>query len=162
MNYTTLDYTVDNKVLRLTLNRPDQMNAFTTTMGKELVHAFRRASEDDTVSVIVVSGAGKAFCAGMDLSVDGNVFGLDESRRPTLADMAEPDTQDGVRDSGGEVTLAIHDCKKPVIAAINGAAVGIGATSREFRTPDVAIFALSAAQSWRSPPGISVTPHMSG
>ena len=125
MNYTTLDYTVDNKVLRLTLNRPDQMNAFTTTMGKELVHAFRRASEDDTVSVIVVSGAGKAFCAGMDLSVDGNVFGLDESRRPTLADMAEPDTQDGVRDSGGEVTLAIHDCKKPVIAAINGAAVGI-------------------------------------
>lgn len=128
MNYDTIDYVVEDRILRLTLNRPDQMNAFTTQMGKELEHAFARASDDDEVAVIVVTGAGKAFCAGMDLSVDGNVFGLDESQRPTLADMAEPEAMDGVRDSGGAVTLAIHDCKKPVIAAINGAAVGIGAT----------------------------------
>ncbi len=128
MNYQTIDYQVSDRILTLRLNRPDQLNAFTTTMGKELEHAFARASDDDAVSVIVVTGAGKAFCAGMDLSVPGNVFGLDESRRPTLADMDDPSLMDGVRDSGGAVTLAIYDCKKPVIAAINGAAVGIGAT----------------------------------
>ena len=80
----------------------------------------------------IVTGAGRAFCAGMDLSVVGNVFGLDENLRPTLADMHErfddPEIVHGVRDTGGRVTLAIYECTKPVIAAINGAAVGIGAT----------------------------------
>jgi enoyl-CoA hydratase/carnithine racemase len=79
-----------------------------------------------------VTGAGRAFCAGMDLSAVGNVFGLDEQLRPTLADMHErlqdPTIVHRVRDTGGRVTLAIFDCAKPVIAAINGAAVGIGAT----------------------------------
>ena len=101
-------------------------------MADELVDAFRRASDDDDVRAIVVTGAGKAFCAGMDLSVPGNVFGLDESLRPTLADMHErledPAIVHGVRDTGGRVTLAIFECTKPVIGAINGAAVGIGAT----------------------------------
>jgi len=101
-------------------------------MANELEHAFRRASEDDAVRAIVVTGAGRAFCAGMDLSVPGNVFGLDESLRPTLDDMEErlsdPAIAKGVRDTGGRVVLAIYDCKKPVIGAINGAAVGIGAT----------------------------------
>jgi len=132
MSYATLDYRVEEHILTLTLNRPDQLNAFTVEMADELEHAFRRASEDDEVRAIVVTGAGRAFCAGMDLSVGGNVFGLDETQRPTVADMHEhltdPAIQRGVRDTGGRVTLAIYDCKKPVIGAINGAAVGIGAT----------------------------------
>ena len=96
------------------------------------MHAFHRASADDAVRAVVVTGAGKAFCAGMDLSVGGNVFGLDETQRPTLADMRErlddPVIERGVRDTGGRVVLAIHACLKPVIAAINGVAVGIGVT----------------------------------
>lgn len=132
MSYTTIDYTVTDRVLTLTLNRPERLNAFTVAMADELEHAFRRASMDDSVGAIVVTGAGRAFCAGMDLAVSGNVFGLDESLRPTLADMHEkldePAILRGVRDTGGRVTLAIFECLKPVIGAINGAAVGIGAT----------------------------------
>jgi enoyl-CoA hydratase/carnithine racemase len=132
MHYTTLDYAVDDRVLTLTLNRPERLNAFTVTMADELEHAFRRASVDDTVGAIVVTGAGRAFCAGMDLAATGNVFGLDETQRPTLADLhdrlEDPAILRGVRDTGGRVVLAIYDCMKPVIGAINGAAVGIGAT----------------------------------
>lgn len=132
MNYTTIRYAVQDGILTLTLNRPEQLNAFTVDMANELVDAFTRASDDDAVRAIVVTGEGRAFCAGMDLSVPGNVFGLDESLRPTVDDMHErlddPAIAKGVRDTGGRVTLAIYDCKKPVIAAINGPAVGIGAT----------------------------------
>lgn len=132
MTYATLDYRVDDHILTLTLNRPDQLNAFTVEMADELVDAFARASEDDDVRAIVVTGSGRAFCAGMDLSVPGNVFGLDESQRPTLTDVRDrlhdQAIDRGVRDTGGRVTLAIYECKKPVIAAINGPAVGIGAT----------------------------------
>ena len=126
--YNTLDYQLSNNILTLRLNRPDQLNAFTVEMSDELTHAFNRASDDDSVRAIVVTGAGRAFCAGMDLASDGNVFGLDESKTPTLDDMANPDNMTGVRDTGGKVTLSIFNCKKPVIAAINGPAVGIGAT----------------------------------
>jgi enoyl-CoA hydratase/carnithine racemase len=130
--YTTLDYSVEDGILTLSLDRPDQLNAFTVTMAEELVHAFDRAGVDDDVAAIVVTGRGRAFCAGMDLSSDGNVFGLDESLEPTPADLTErlddPEIVAGVRDTGGLVTLAIYRCTKPVIGAINGAAVGIGAT----------------------------------
>lgn len=128
MEYNTIDYSVNDQILTLTLNRPDQMNSFTLEMHEELVHAFNRASDDDAVSAIVVTGAGRAFCAGMDLSVEGNVFGLDEDRKPTLADMENNEEIKGVSDTGGRVTLSIFECKKPVIGAVNGAAVGIGAT----------------------------------
>lgn len=133
MNYTTLSWSVAaDGILTLTLNRPEQMNSFTVEMANELEAAFNRASDDDAVRAIVVTGAGKAFCAGMDLTRAGNVFGLDETLAPSLADMherlTEPAIQQGVRDTGGRVTLAIFNCKKPVIGAINGAAVGIGAT----------------------------------
>ncbi|KQY61775.1 crotonase/enoyl-CoA hydratase family protein [Nocardioides sp. Root140] len=132
MTYETLRYDVADGILTLTLDRPEQMNAFTVTMADELEAAFNRASQDDDVRAIVVTGAGKAFCAGMDLSVEGNVFGLDESQTPTMADMQDrledPAIATGVRDTGGRVTLAIFNCTKPVIGAINGAAVGIGAT----------------------------------
>lgn len=132
MTYNTLLWQVELGVLTLTLNRPANMNAFTVEMADELVDAFQRASRDDTVRCIVVTGSGKAFCAGMDLSIPGNVFGLDESLQPTMDDMQrrleDPDIHRGVRDTGGRVTLAIFACTKPVIGAINGAAVGIGAT----------------------------------
>jgi enoyl-CoA hydratase/carnithine racemase len=130
--YATLDWDVTDGILTLTLDRPDQLNAFTVTMAEELVAAFDRASADDTVAAVVVTGRGRAFCAGMDLSADGNVFGLDESMQPTLEDLHDrlddPAVVAGVRDTGGRVTLAIYRCTKPVIGAVNGAAVGIGAT----------------------------------
>ena len=132
MTYETLRYDVADGILTLTLDRPDALNSFTVQMADELEHAFRRASEDDDVAAVVVTGAGRAFCAGMDLTREGNVFGLDESQEPTISDMRtrldDPEIAVGVRDTGGRVTLAIYDCKKPVIAAVNGPAVGIGAT----------------------------------
>ena len=132
MTYANLTSEVSDRVLILTLNRPQALNAFTVEMANELVAAFNQASEDDEVGAVVVTGSGRAFCAGMDLSVPGNVFGLDETLRPTPADMVErfddPEIVSGVRDTGGRVTLAIYACKKPVIGAINGAAVGVGAT----------------------------------
>ena len=132
MQYNTIDYQAKDFILTLTLHRPEQLNAFTVEMAHELVHAFDRASADDAVRAIVVTGAGRAFCAGMDLTIEGNVFGLNEQLRPSMQDMDDrlddPEILDGVRDAGGLVTLAIYRCTKPVIAAINGAAVGIGAT----------------------------------
>jgi enoyl-CoA hydratase/carnithine racemase len=132
MSYQTLEYQVEDRVLTLRLNRPAQLNAFSVEMAHELIHAFERASEDDAVGAVVVTGNGRAFCAGMDLNRPGNVFGLDPSMQPSLQDLDErlddPAIVNGVRDTGGRVTLAIFACKKPVIAAINGAAVGIGAT----------------------------------
>ncbi|MEQ8953078.1 MAG: enoyl-CoA hydratase-related protein, partial [Gammaproteobacteria bacterium] len=85
MPYTAIAYEVDQHVLTITLNRPERMNAFTVAMAYELVAAFEQANIDDDIRAIVVTGAGKAFCAGMDLSGEGNVFGLDESLSPTMA-----------------------------------------------------------------------------
>lgn len=132
-HYSTLSTELDEHgVMVLTLNRPEQMNAFTVEMANELIDFFEHASEDDSIYAIIVTGSGRAFCAGMDLSRDGNVFGLNESLQPDIEDMQKrrhhDEIKDGVCDTGGRVTLAIFDCKKPVIAAINGAAVGIGAT----------------------------------
>ncbi|MFT7201496.1 MAG: enoyl-CoA hydratase/carnithine racemase [Glaciecola sp.] len=128
MQYKTIEYQVQDLILTLSLNRPEQMNSFTVEMANELIHAFNRASDDDDVSAIVVTGKGRAFCAGMDLTREGNVFGLDESKQPTLEDMKNSQRLEGVADTGGSVNLSIFECKKPVIAAINGAAVGVGAT----------------------------------
>jgi enoyl-CoA hydratase/carnithine racemase len=132
MIFTTLRHEIEKNILTVTLNRPDQLNAFTVDMANELITVFKQANDNDEIRAIVVTGSGKAFCAGMDLSIDGNVFGLDESLQPTLEDMKtrlhEKEIEEGVRDTGGQVVLAIFNCKKPVIAAINGAAVGIGAT----------------------------------
>lgn len=131
-DYSTLSTNLDSRILTVTLDRPDAMNAFTVTMANELIDVFQSASMDDDVGCIVVTGAGKAFCAGMDLSVGGNVFGLDESILPSLNDLqshySDDDMVNGVRDTGGRVALAIYECRKPVIGAVNGAAVGIGAT----------------------------------
>jgi enoyl-CoA hydratase/carnithine racemase len=136
--YNSIKYELDELILTITLDRPEQMNAFTVEMANELIDAFNKASDDDQVRAIVVTGSGKAFCAGMDLQQSDNgfdsdnVFGLDESLNPTLEELADnldsPEFVQGVRDTGGRVTLAIYACNKPVIAAINGAAVGIGAS----------------------------------
>lgn len=133
MTYETLLWDVhDDGVATLTLHRPDALNAFNLTMAHELEQVFLTDARDDAVKAVVVTGSGRAFCAGMDLNADANVFGLDESLRPTPEDFREHYTdapyQDGIRDTGGRLTLAIHTLPKPVIAAINGAAVGIGAT----------------------------------
>lgn len=124
MRYEQIDFNVDGDgVALLRLARADKMNAFTARMCEELEHAFARASDDDAIRVIVVTAEGRAFCAGMDLSVEGNVFGLDESQKADrLKDWQR------VRDTGGRVALAIHRCLKPSIAAVNGVAVGIGST----------------------------------
>jgi enoyl-CoA hydratase/carnithine racemase len=131
-SYSTLAYNINDRILTITLNRPDKLNAFTVTMANELIDAFGRASADDSIGVVIVTGSGKAFCAGMDLSVAGNVFGLDESIQPTPQELEQrfydEDMINGVRDTGGRVTLAIYNCNKPVIGAINGVAVGVGAT----------------------------------
>lgn len=128
----TLTTDLDDRLLWIRLDRPDHLNAFTEEMADDLERAFAAANGNDEVGAIIVTGVGKAFCAGMDLNSPGNVFGLDESLQPTLVDLEkgfdDPAIIHGVRDTGGRVTLAIHACRKPVIAAINGPAVGIGAT----------------------------------
>lgn len=130
--YNTLSTKLEDGMMTLTLNRPDRLNAFTVEMADELEDFYRAASSDDAVRAIIMTGAGRAFCAGMDLSRPGNVAGLDESLRPTMNNMLErandPEILSGVRDTGGRVTLAMYSCAKPIISAINGPAVGIGAT----------------------------------
>lgn len=120
MDYRHIDYQVKDQILTITLNRPDRMNAFTTTMAHELVDAYQQAGNDDDVRAIVLTGAGKAFCAGADLGGGEKTFNYDESKGG--------DELERIRDTGGMVTLAMFDCTKPIIAAINGAAVGIGLT----------------------------------
>jgi len=111
-------YAVKDRVATVTLNRPDKLNAFTTRMRDGLIETFARADADDGVRVIIVTGAGRAFCAGADLSVG-----------PATFDYAKRGVQDDERrDGGGRVALRIFSMKKPVIAAVNGPAVGVGVT----------------------------------
>jgi enoyl-CoA hydratase/carnithine racemase len=118
MDYEQITTETSEGVLTITLNRPDRLNAWTGRMGEELRVAFDEADADDEVRAIIVTGAGRAFCAGADLESGGDTF--DYSKRDTAGVAG--------RDGGGEFTLRIFDCKKPVIAAINGPAVGVGAT----------------------------------
>jgi len=120
MNFQSIEYTVDNHILTIRLNRPERMNAFTTPMANELVAAIDAADADDNIRAIVVTGNGRAFCAGADLGGGESTFDYDE--------MESTERELAPRDTGGLVTLRLYSCKKPVIGAINGAAVGIGAT----------------------------------
>lgn len=120
MNFNEIQYSVDGPVATITLHRPDKMNAFTNTMLKEIIAAFDLTDADDSVRAVIVTGSGRAFCAGADLSGGGETFakgGSDVSARSGV-----------LRDGGGLVTLRIFESKKPVIGAINGAAVGVGVT----------------------------------
>ncbi len=123
MQYQDIKTELSENILTITLNRPERLNAFTLRMKDELVHALESADGNDEVRAIIVTGAGKVFCAGMEMQPEGggNVFGYDDADG-----MDAPLEQ--IRDSGGEVSLAIYHCRKPVIAAINGAAVGVGIT----------------------------------
>ncbi len=125
--YTQIRYDVADAVATITLHRPDRLNAFTTTMARELVAAFDSADADDEVRVVLLTGAGRGFCAGADLS-DG-AASFDATRETRMAERADFGTVDGVpRDGGGYVSLRIAASRKPVIVAINGPAVGVGAT----------------------------------
>jgi enoyl-CoA hydratase/carnithine racemase len=115
MDFEQIQYEVTDQILTITLNRPEKLNAFTDMMMEELIEAFNRADEDDHVRAVIITGAGRGFCAGSDLSSGGDTFGS--------AHQIEEH-----RDNGGLVTLRIYEMKKPMIAAINGPAVGVGIT----------------------------------
>ena len=130
MAYETIKYEVAEQVLTITLNRPDKLNAFNATMQKEMIDDFDQADRDDNVRAIIVTGAGRGFCAGADLSSGADTFDRDARRGPVRrhADGKVDYSDPNVRDGGGQVTLRIFKCLKPVIAAVNGPAVGIGVT----------------------------------
>ncbi|HTX45357.1 MAG TPA: crotonase/enoyl-CoA hydratase family protein [Solirubrobacteraceae bacterium] len=120
MEFEQIRTELDDRVLTITLNRPERLNAWTPTMMRELIEAFDRADADDEVRAVVITGAGRGFCAGADLAAGGDTF--DYSKRERAGDDPIP------RDGGGQFTLRVFESKKPVIAAINGPAVGVGAT----------------------------------
>jgi enoyl-CoA hydratase/carnithine racemase len=121
----TLLYSVDDGVATITLNRPDKLNAFTTRMRDEMVAVFDETDSDDAVRAVIITGAGRGFCAGADLSSGGKTF--DYASRSDSA-REEHRVGDVYRDGGGITTLRIFRSLKPVIGAINGPAVGIGVT----------------------------------
>ena len=124
--FETLLYSVEEGIATITLNRPDRMTAFTAEMMRDLIAAFDATDADDAVKVVIVTGAGeRAFCAGADLGSGGNTFDY-KDRGDAIREEAK--VGDVYRDGGGRVTLRIYDSLKPVIAAVNGAAVGIGVT----------------------------------
>ncbi|MDG1187677.1 MAG: crotonase/enoyl-CoA hydratase family protein [Ilumatobacter sp.] len=121
MEHTQIIYEVDDSIATITLNRPDKLNAFTGTMMYELIDAFDQVDADDDVRAVIVTGAGRGFCAGADLATSGGeTFSSGGSDIQTNAGVP--------RDGGGMVSLRIFDCTKPVIGAINGASVGVGVT----------------------------------
>ena len=119
MSYQTIIYEVQDGIATLTLNRPEALNAFNRDMLAEMLDACDRIDADDEVKAVIVTGAGRAFCAGADLSSGGNTFNADERE----------DRESGLQpDGGGLLTLRLYELNKPIIAAINGAAVGVGVT----------------------------------
>src|SRR6202035_127494 len=124
MAYETIKYEVAEQILTITLNRPDKLNAFNGVMQREMIEAFDAADKDDDIRAIIVTGAGRGFCAGAD------TFDRAARRGPVkrLADGKVDYSDPNVRDGGGQLTLRIFKCLKPVIAAVNGPAVGIGVT----------------------------------
>ena len=119
MSYSTILYEVEDNILTITLNRPEALNAFNNEMLFELIDACDKADADDNVKAIIITGAGRGFCAGADLSGGGNAFDYD----------SREDKENGLgRDGGGRLTLRLYELNKPIIAAINGPAVGVGVT----------------------------------
>ena len=127
MEFECILYEVKDKVLTITLNRPDRLNAYTGQMQSNLIEAFDKAGKDDDIRAIIVTGAGRGFCAGADLGAGGNTFNR-EVRNNKGETKGIKDDPEWMRDGGGRTTLAIFDCPKPIIAAFNGPAVGVGVT----------------------------------
>src|SRR5438270_13826140 len=125
MAFEQIKAELDEGILTVTLNRPERMNAWTETMARELIEAFDRADEDDDVHAVIVTGAGRAFCAGADLERGGETFDWRAREASAAGEGAAPPAP---RDNGGQLTLRIFESTKPVIAAVNGPAVGVGAT----------------------------------
>jgi enoyl-CoA hydratase/carnithine racemase len=126
-SYSEITYEVADNIATITLSRPERLNAFTTTMCREIVAAFDAADADDQVRVVLLTGAGRGFCAGADLGLGASTFDAKDERR--AAERADFETIDGLpRDAGGVASLRIAASRKPVIVAVNGPAVGIGAT----------------------------------
>lgn len=135
MAYETIKYEVKDNILTLTLHRPDKLNAFTGQMMFEMIDAFDKADADDDVRAIIVTGEGRAFCAGADLSAGAKTFDYAEredrpekANTPVMANGEIDWSHESVRDGGGRLTLRIFESLKPVIGAINGPAVGVGVT----------------------------------
>ena len=132
MAYETILTDISESIFTLTINRPDKLNALNTLMIREFIDAIEAADADDAVRAIIVTGAGRAFCAGADLSTGGGTFDREaRADRPPVPNGPDgkPDlSHDAARDGGGRMTLRVFECRKPVIAAVNGPAVGIGAT----------------------------------
>lgn len=126
MSYTQIGYEVADGIATVTLNRPDRMNAYTPEMRSETIAVFDEIDADDAVRAVVVTGAGRAFCAGADLAGGGDTFNSEASKDMFGGDDVLADGSP--RDGGGTVVLRIAQCLKPVIGAINGAAVGVGVT----------------------------------
>jgi enoyl-CoA hydratase/carnithine racemase len=130
--YEQIKVEVRERIMTLTLHRPDKLNAFTGTMMNEMIDVFTRVNSDDDVRAIIVTGAGRAFCAGADLSGGARTFDATQNPERAARNAGPVDqvdwSDDRVRDGGGRLTLAIFECLKPVIAAVNGAAVGVGIT----------------------------------
>ena len=125
--FSQIAYEIGDGVATITLNRPDRLNAFTTTMCREIVAAFDAADADDQVRVILLTGAGRGFCAGADLERGASTFNAKDAGR--AAERADFDRIGGLpRDAGGVVSLRIAAARKPVIVAVNGPAIGVGAT----------------------------------
>ena len=122
MNFEHITYHVDNRILTITLNRPERMNACTAQTYEELIAAFDQADADDDVKAIIVTGAGKAFCAGADLQRGADTWGA----KSELTDLSKQERYVG--NGGGRIVRRMFDCHKPIIGAINGAAVGVGIT----------------------------------
>ena len=133
MAYEQILYEVADGILTITLNRPEKLNAFTGQMMNEMIDAFDKADADDNIRAIIVTGAGRGFCAGADLSGGANTFDATRPDRPERLSAIKPDgtvdwSNEAVRDGGGLLTLRIFESLKPVIAAVNGPAVGVGVT----------------------------------
>ncbi|MDQ1446158.1 MAG: hypothetical protein QOI20_2622 [Acidimicrobiaceae bacterium] len=127
MDYQQIAYELDGRVLTITLDRPDKLNAFTGRMMHELLDAFDRADADDDVGAVIVTGRGRAFCAGADLSGGASTFDASKGAGVDVG-VEQVEGSDVPRDGGGLVALRIFEMNKPVIAAINGPAVGVGIT----------------------------------
>jgi len=164
--FETLLYSVEDGIATITLNRPDRLNAFTSRMMTDMIAAFDATDADDAVGAVIVTGAGRGFCAGADLSAGGATFDYASSADPARIEARVQGVQ---RDGGGRLTLRIYDSLKPVIAAVNGPAVGVGVTMQlamDFRMASTAarfgfVFARrginpEAASSWFLPKLVGV------